>query len=59
MNEQEVRLHDVTVSGDGVDRSAVLAAIERAVADATLHGSGSPGAVRGAGTAAVGESRHP
>ena len=59
MNEQEVRLHDVTVSGDGVDRSAVLAAIERAVADATLHGTGSPEAVRRAVTAAVSESRHP
>ena len=41
MNEPEVRLHDVTITGDGeVDRSAVLAAIERAVAEATLDGCG-------------------
>ncbi len=58
MTEQEVRLHDVSIHGD-VDRSVVLAAIERAVAAATLDGSASPQAVQRAISASVSESRQP
>jgi hypothetical protein len=52
MTDPEVRLHDVRVSGD-VDRGVVLAAIERAVADASGAGAPTPEAVRTAVSGAV------
>ncbi len=55
MNEQEVRLHDVTVDGD-VDRAAVLAAIEQAVGRATASGATSSEAIRSSVARAVGEA---
>lgn len=39
MTEPQVRLHDVSIEGDAGDRDALLAAIERAVAQATVEGT--------------------
>jgi hypothetical protein len=52
MSGPEVRLHDVTISGD-VDRAAVLAAVERAVADASSGGTPTSDAVSAAVTRSV------
>jgi hypothetical protein len=53
MNDPQVRLHDVAISGDGIDRAAVLAAIERAVADASSAGTPTSASVRAAVTRSV------
>lgn len=58
MTDQEVRMHHVSVHGD-VDRSAVLAAIERAVAAVKLDGSTSPQDVQRAISVSVSGSRQP
>lgn len=58
MTERVIRLHDVSIHGD-VDRSAVLAAVERAVAAATVDGVASPQAVQKAIAASVSKSRQP
>ena len=55
MTEPEVRLHDVKVSGD-VDRAAVLAAIERAVAAASSAGTPTSNSVGAAVTRSVMEA---
>ena len=47
MNPPEVRLHDVAISGKA-DRAALLAAIERAVAEASAAGTPRPEGVRSA-----------
>ncbi|MFC5175315.1 hypothetical protein [Nocardioides taihuensis] len=52
MTRPEVRLHDVRVTGD-VDRAALLAAIESAVADASVTGPVAPDRVRSAVSDAV------
>ena len=39
MSEPQVRLHDVSIDGDVGDREALLAAVERAVARATVAGT--------------------
>jgi hypothetical protein len=52
VTEPEVRLHDVSVTGD-VDRAAVLAAIEQAIADASAAGPPTSDGVRSAVSAAI------
>jgi hypothetical protein len=53
--DPEVRLHDVEVSGE-VDRAAVLAAIERAVAAASTAGTPTSDSVGAAVTRSVKEA---
>jgi hypothetical protein len=53
--EPEVRLHDVTVTGD-VDRAALLAAVQRAVAGTASAGVPTTAAVEAAVAAATAEA---
>ena len=57
MNEPQVRLHDVSIAGDVGDQEALLAAVERAVAQVTASGQMSPEAVRSAIRSSVAEVR--
>ena len=57
MSEPPVRLHDVSIMGDADQGDAVLAAIERAVAQATTSGRATPETVSSAVRASVAEVR--
>ena len=59
MTEPQVRLHDVSMTGNTGGRSAVLAAVERAVAAAVRDGTASPQELRAAISAAVSTGRKP
>lgn len=55
MSEPQIRLHDVSISGDVGDREALLAAVGRAVARATSDGTAHATAVASAVRSVVGD----